>query len=1223
MSGWSENMRRNSKATAAILSASTAAIVLGAVGHARAQSVEVAQWSADTFAGTTSNWTDSIGGVVATSHGNNTLIPNAFGTHAGINVLGGGFSVPSTVATPPGNLTSFTVAAVYEPTAIDVTGGAGWQVQSIYGFDIGGAGVPDMALGFGGGSGQSFIAGGGNIGNGDYTLTSPAEAINTVHAVVYSVEGANGAAGAGVATLYVDGVQVAQDTGLTIQPIQPENGGTFGLGGQFGSTPNHGILGLVQVYNDSNGATNGLALSASLAQQYGGFSESYVFNVSSGAYDAASSYQAGFSPAADVNAIVQVNNGGTATIGSSDNIINAALYIGTNNTSTGTVVQTGGSLTVGTFGLGNANGTGTLNISGGTFNFNSSSQLNIVSSTTTASTISVGGTGTFLSNLGANISFGEGNGASGVLNITGGTFNAGSGQVFLGDTGGTGVLNVSGGTLIVDNWLAPGRNNQGGGGNTSTGTINLTGGTILKVANSNGNIDIAGDGANANAVFNQSGGTVTALGSSLWVAENGANTTLGTAADNGVYNFSGGTATYGAMYAGLGGNGTVNMSGTANLTVIGLAIVGVNSGSVGVWNINGGTANASSVGIAANIGSTGTLNLNGGVLSTGGVTLGAGTPMLNLSGGTLQASENTGSFVTAPLAGQVQLLAASTIDTQTYTANISATITGTGPLIKIGTGTLTLSGSNSYTGNTQVNAGTLSIANSAALGSGSAVLGNHTTLALAPLPAVINLSNFNPGGNGLFTPTISASGLSATLTTPTNSESTSLFSPNQYTISDSTGFVASFTFTHGNATTQGNAADGVVFVVQNVAATAYGGTGGAQGFVGIQNSVGAGVNLYLDEAEAGVNGAFTNTSALNSVPFISQYTSSNVLVVYNNSNGGTLTETITSNTNGSSFTLVTTGIDAAADLGGTAGGTASAWIGFTAATGGLNDLQGISNFAFSNTGTVLPTSATTITNAVQVSPAASSVIQLAGTTNYSYGAVGPITIGTGGTLAISIGSNAATGVLRGVLTTPSVTFASSTSGQVDIGVNALDITSQSLATVTAMVASGYSNGTWTGPGIVSSAAAADSNHLTALGVIVNNISGTQLYGSSGTLGMFDGANPASTDVLVKYTYYGDTTLKGYVNGSDYSRIDNAYITDQTSPGTLTGWFNGDFNYDGVINGSDYTLIDNAFNQQGASLAAQLASPTASIGGSAVPEPATLGLAAMGALALLGRRRRSH
>ena len=75
---------------------------------------------------------------------------------------------------------------------------------------------------------------------------------------------------------------------------------------------------------------------------------------------------------------------------------------------------------------------------------------------------------------------------------------------------------------------------------------------------------------------------------------------------------------------------------------------------------------------------------------------------------------------------------------------------------------------------------------------------------------------------------------------------------------------------------------------------------------------------------------------------------------------------------------------------------------------------------------------------------------------------------------------------------------------------------------------------------------------------------------------------------------------------------------------LTGWFNGDFNYDGVINGSDYTLIDNAFNTQGAQLAAQIASPTAEIAAiSAVPEPTTLGLLGMSAIAVLGRRRRHH
>jgi hypothetical protein len=127
-------------------------------------------------------------------------------------------------------------------------------------------------------------------------------------------------------------------------------------------------------------------------------------------------------------------------------------------------------------------------------------------------------------------------------------------------------------------------------------------------------------------------------------------------------------------------------------------------------------------------------------------------------------------------------------------------------------------------------------------------------------------------------------------------------------------------------------------------------------------------------------------------------------------------------------------------------------------------------------------------------------------------------------------------------------------------------------------------------------------------------------GSTGTLySTFDGATTSKGDVLVKFTYYGDTNLSGAIDGSDYTAIDNGYLNH------LTGWANGDFNYDGVVDGSDYTLIDNAFNSQGASLAAEVATPTAQIagapGGSAVPEPSTLGLLGIGAVGLLGRRRR--
>jgi autotransporter-associated beta strand protein len=192
-------------------------------------------------------------------------------------------------------------------------------------------------------------------------------------------------------------------------------------------------------------------------------------------------------------------------------------------------------------------------------------------------------------------------------------------------------------------------------------------------------------------------------------------------------------------------------------------------------------------------------------------------------------------------------------------------------------------------------------------------------------------------------------------------------------------------------------------------------------------------------------------------------------------------------------------------------------------------------------------------------------------------------------------------------------------GKLDLNNNGLVVRNSNLSSVTAMVASGFNSGNWNGPtGIISTTAANDTTHLTALGVIVNNTDGTTpLYNQSQPLGKFEGLNPNATDVLVKYTYYGDANLTGAVDSADYALIDNGFL------GYLTGWYNGDFNYDGAVNGSDYTLIDNAFNQQGASLAAQIASPTAQIAGAstAVPEPASLSLLGLGAASLLGRRRR--
>ena len=204
-------------------------------------------------------------------------------------------------------------------------------------------------------------------------------------------------------------------------------------------------------------------------------------------------------------------------------------------------------------------------------------------------------------------------------------------------------------------------------------------------------------------------------------------------------------------------------------------------------------------------------------------------------------------------------------------------------------------------------------------------------------------------------------------------------------------------------------------------------------------------------------------------------------------------------------------------------------------------------------------------------------------------------------------------------------------GLIDLGNSDMDLPSNvGYQNISNQIAAGYNGGLWSGTtGITSSAAANNPTHLTTLGVIVNdNGSGSPLYGSGGTIASaFSTITPADGDVLVKYTYYGDANLDGKVDASDYSQIDNSYLSEMTNGGSISGWFNGDFNYDGVINGSDYTLIDNAFNTQGASLAADIAGPdavtTAEISGpaSAVPEPTTLGLLGIGAVGLLGRRRR--
>jgi hypothetical protein len=194
-------------------------------------------------------------------------------------------------------------------------------------------------------------------------------------------------------------------------------------------------------------------------------------------------------------------------------------------------------------------------------------------------------------------------------------------------------------------------------------------------------------------------------------------------------------------------------------------------------------------------------------------------------------------------------------------------------------------------------------------------------------------------------------------------------------------------------------------------------------------------------------------------------------------------------------------------------------------------------------------------------------------------------------------------------------------GQLSLGANAtLDLTDTTLlinygsgpdpiSTIRGYLMSGYAGGAWNGPGIDSSATAANSG-----------------YG----LGVADSADPgnpadlSSDQIEIKYTLLGDLNLDGVVNGDDFT------ILVGNLGKSVSGWDQGDFFYTGTVNGDDFTaLISNLGKsanggdvQLPASVYAAVDAFAAAHGLMAdVPEPASVGLAVLGIMGALSVRRR--
>ncbi len=162
--------------------------------------------------------------------------------------------------------------------------------------------------------------------------------------------------------------------------------------------------------------------------------------------------------------------------------------------------------------------------------------------------------------------------------------------------------------------------------------------------------------------------------------------------------------------------------------------------------------------------------------------------------------------------------------------------------------------------------------------------------------------------------------------------------------------------------------------------------------------------------------------------------------------------------------------------------------------------------------------------------------------------------------------------------------------------------SDPIAAIRGYLLTGFNNGHWNGPGIISSTAAANSH-----------------YG----IGFADGADKVVTglssgQIELKYTLLGDANLDGSVNGSDFS------ILAANFGSGATNWDQGNFLFTSSVNGSDFSALAANFGQGDSGADVQALDQFAIANGltADVPEPISLGILATGGFILVCRRRRA-
>jgi fibronectin-binding autotransporter adhesin len=306
-------------------------------------------------------------------------------------------------------------------------------------------------------------------------------------------------------------------------------------------------------------------------------------------------------------------------------------------------------------------------------------------------------------------------------------------HLLLASASATALTALSAGSAAAQSWTGTTSNDWMVGTNWSGSAVPIAGSvnidttspnpTVLGVAGpaagTTGNISV-GNGLTGSLTI-QNGSTLTSSGAGLVVGVAGGSHGTVTVTGAGSQWITSGSA----LTLGASGNGTLNIQNGAKVIAQSGVILGTFAGGTGTLNITGGS----------------TLETN----NLGQANAGAG--QVNFDNAILRARINNNFFIGGFSAATLNIAAGGlTVDTQAFTVRASSGFSGVGGLSKIGAGTLNLSVSNTYTGPTAIQAGTLSLSSNGSIAASSRVVADGTFNISAITATGTNIQSLAGGG---------------------------------------------------------------------------------------------------------------------------------------------------------------------------------------------------------------------------------------------------------------------------------------------------------------------------------------------------------------------------------------------------------------------------------------------------------------------------------------------